>query len=65
MYLVFRDVFCENVQQVGVSTVLSCYLGSVCKHSEDRFYAVLGVSLLHVLSKLLAFVVHSVLVYIL
>ena len=62
MYLVFRDVFCGNVQQVGVSTVLSCYLGSVCKHSVDRFYAVLGVSLLRLLGKLLEFVVHSVLV---
>jgi len=62
MYLVFRDVFCGNVQQVGVSTVLSCYLGSVCKHSVDRFYAVLGVSLLRLLGKLLEFVVHSVMV---
>jgi len=59
---VFRDVFCGNVQQVGVLAVLSCYLGSVCKHSVERFYAVLGVSLLRLFGKLLEFVVRSVMV---
>jgi len=43
--------------------VLYCHSGSVCKHSVDIYYAVLGVLLLRLLGKLLAFVVHSDLVY--